>query len=66
MIKCNEERGRGGKKEQRPTFMWKNNIKMNLRGSRWDVVDSIHLARVREEWRGLVNTVMCLYAFLPN
>jgi hypothetical protein len=37
---------------------WVNNIKMNLREIRWGGMDWTHLARDRDQWRALVNTVM--------
>jgi hypothetical protein len=37
---------------------WVNNIKMNLRGARRDVVDWIDLAQDRDQWRALVDTLM--------
>jgi hypothetical protein len=33
---------------------------MNFRGIRWDAMDWIDLAQVRDQWRALVNTVMNL------
>jgi hypothetical protein len=34
--------------------------KWNLRGRGWEVVDWIHLAQDRDQWRALVNMVMRL------
>jgi hypothetical protein len=34
---------------------------MNLREIGWEVVDWIQLARVRDQWHDLVNTVMKLW-----
>jgi hypothetical protein len=35
----------------------KNNIRMNLREMKWEVVDCIHLAQDSDQWQSLVNTV---------
>jgi hypothetical protein len=37
-----------------------DNIKIDLREIGWDVVDWVDLARDRDWWRALVNTVMNL------
>jgi hypothetical protein len=37
-----------------------DNIKMDLRETGWDGMDSINLAQERNQWRTLVNTVMNL------
>jgi hypothetical protein len=42
----------------RPRRRWVDNIKMDLREIGWDGVDWIDLARNRDQWRALVNTVM--------
>jgi hypothetical protein len=39
---------------------WVENIKMDLRKTEWDGMDWIDLAQDRDQWRGLVNTVMNL------
>jgi hypothetical protein len=44
----------------RPRRRWVNNIKMDLREIGWDDMDWINLAQDRDQWRGLVNTVMNL------
>jgi hypothetical protein len=44
----------------RPRRRWVYNIKMDLREIRWDGMDWIYLARDRDQWRDLVNTVMNL------
>jgi hypothetical protein len=41
----------------RPRYRWEDNIKMDLREIRFGDVDWIHLARDRDTWRALVNTV---------
>jgi len=33
---------------------------MDLKEIEWKAVDSIHLAKARDQWRSLVNTVMNL------
>jgi hypothetical protein len=37
---------------------WEDNIKMDLEEIGCEVVDWIHLAQDRDQWRALVNTVM--------
>jgi hypothetical protein len=44
----------------RPRRRWVDNIKMDLREIGWDVMDWIDLAKDRDQWRGLVNTIMDL------
>jgi hypothetical protein len=44
----------------RPRRRWVDNIKMDLREIGWDGMDWIDLARDRDQWRALVNTVMNL------
>jgi hypothetical protein len=39
---------------------WKNNIRVDLKETRSEVADWIHLAQDRDQWRVLVNTVMNL------
>jgi hypothetical protein len=39
---------------------WQNNIRMGLREIRFGSVDRTHLARKRDCWRALLNTVMNL------
>jgi hypothetical protein len=39
---------------------WKDNIRMDLRKIMWEVVDWIHVALDREQWRDLVDTVVNL------
>jgi hypothetical protein len=38
--------------------MWENNIKMDLREIGKGAMDWIDLARERDQWRALVNTLM--------
>jgi hypothetical protein len=42
----------------KPRRKWEDNIGMDLREICSEVVDSIHLARDRYQWRAFVNTVM--------
>jgi hypothetical protein len=42
---------------------WVDNIKMDLRERGWDGMDWIDLARDRDPWRALVNTV--IYLLVP-
>jgi hypothetical protein len=39
---------------------WEDNIRMDLREIGWGGMDWIGLARDRDQWRALVNTVMNL------
>jgi hypothetical protein len=42
----------------RPGYRWESNIKMYPKEIVCDHVDWIHVAQDRDQWRGLVNTVM--------
>jgi hypothetical protein len=44
----------------RPRRRWVDNIKIDLRGTGWSGIDWIDLGQARDQWRGLVNTVMNL------
>jgi hypothetical protein len=44
----------------RPRRRWEDNIKMDLRETKFGDVDWINLAQDRVRWRALVNTVMNL------
>jgi hypothetical protein len=44
----------------RPKHRWVDNIRMDIREIVWKVVDWMHLAQDRDQWRVLVNTVMNL------
>jgi hypothetical protein len=44
----------------RRTRRWVDNIKMDLRGIKWDDMDCIDLAQDMDYWTALVNTVMNL------
>jgi hypothetical protein len=41
----------------RPGCWWEGNIKMDLREIGWVGMDWIYLAKDRDQWRALVNTV---------
>jgi hypothetical protein len=45
---------------ERPRRRWEVDIRMDLREIGWGSVDWIQLARDRDRWRDLVNTVMSL------
>jgi hypothetical protein len=45
---------------KRPRHRWVDNIKMDLRETGWDGMDWIDLAKDRDQWRALLNTVMNL------
>jgi hypothetical protein len=52
-----------GKPESKKTLVrtscrWEDNIRMDLRGMEWEVVDLLHLAQNRDQWRVLVKTIM--------
>jgi hypothetical protein len=42
----------------RPRSRWLDNITIDLRVIGWDDMDWIDLARNRDQWRALVNTVV--------
>jgi hypothetical protein len=42
------------------TGRWEDNIRMDLRAIGWGGMGWIELAQDRDQWRGLVNTVMNL------
>jgi hypothetical protein len=43
-----------------PGSGWEDNIRMDLRKTGWEVVEWIHLAQDRDQWRAVVNTVINL------
>jgi hypothetical protein len=43
---------------RRPVIRWENNIKMDLIGIEWKVVNWVHLAQERDQWRVVVNMVI--------
>jgi hypothetical protein len=45
---------------RRPRYRWVNNIRMDLGEVRWGDVDCIGLAKDRNRWRALVNSVLNL------
>ena len=49
----------------RTMHMWKDNIKVDLKGIRWDSMDWIHLAQDRDQWQAVMNIVMNLWV-TPN
>jgi hypothetical protein len=44
----------------RPRNGWENNIRIDLRDTAWKVVNWMHLAEDRNQWRDVVNMVMNL------
>jgi hypothetical protein len=44
----------------RPKRKWEDNIKVDLREIRWNVMDWIHLTQDKDQRRALVNTIMNL------
>jgi hypothetical protein len=51
----------GKRPVERPRHSWVDNINMDLREIRWDVVDWIDMARDRDQRRALVNTILNLW-----
>jgi hypothetical protein len=47
----------GKRSHGRTMRRWEDNIRMDLRVTEWEVVDWMHLARDRDQWRVLANTV---------
>jgi hypothetical protein len=45
----------------RPSRRWEDNIRMDRREIEREVVDWIHLAQNRDQWRALMKTVMNLW-----
>jgi hypothetical protein len=48
-------------RQRRPRRGWDDNIKMDFREIEFGDVDWIYLARDRDKWRAIVNTVMNLW-----
>jgi hypothetical protein len=44
----------------RPRHRWEDDIRLYLEEVMWDVVDWIHVAQDRHQWRAVVDTVMNL------
>jgi hypothetical protein len=44
----------------RPRRRWEDSIRMDVREIGWEVVEWIHLAQVRDQWRAVVKTLMNL------
>jgi hypothetical protein len=44
----------------RPMCRWEDNIRMDLREIRWEVVNWVHLDQFLDQWQAVVNTVMNL------
>jgi hypothetical protein len=49
------------KTTRRPRRRWEGTIRTNLREIGWKVVDWMHMAQDRNQWRAVVNTVMNLW-----
>jgi hypothetical protein len=52
------EKPKGKRPFRRPRHRWEDIIRIDLRGTVWEVVDWIHLMQVRDQWQAPVNTVM--------
>jgi hypothetical protein len=50
----------------RPRRRWEDGIRMDLREIGWGSVEWIQLAKDRDRWRALVNTVMNLRVLSPR
>jgi hypothetical protein len=46
---------------RRPRCRWEDNIRKDLRETGWGGIDWIALAQDRDQWRGLMSTVMNLW-----
>jgi hypothetical protein len=55
-----EGKSEGRRPLGRPTRKWENNIKMDLKETRWKSLDWTHMTQDRDQLRALVNTVMNL------
>jgi hypothetical protein len=51
---------------ERPSRIWEDWIKMDLRDIDWEGVEWIHLAQDRDRWRDVVNAVMNLRVLAPR
>jgi hypothetical protein len=51
---------------ERTRRRWENNIRVDLREIGWGSVDLFRLAKDRDQWRILVNTVFELLAFIKG
>jgi hypothetical protein len=45
----------------RSRLRWLDNIKMDLRGIGWGIMDLIDMAQDRDQWMALVNMIMNLW-----
>jgi hypothetical protein len=54
------ERPKGKRPLERPRRRWVDNVKMDLRETGWGDIEWIDLAKDRDQYRALVNTVMNL------
>jgi hypothetical protein len=54
---CSGGKARGKESLGRSRRRWVDNVKMDLRETRWDGMDWIDVAKDRDQWRALVNTV---------
>jgi len=52
------EKPEGKRPLGRPRHRWEDNIRIHLREIELEVVDCIHVAHDRDQWRALVNTAM--------
>jgi hypothetical protein len=51
----------GKRSLERRRRRWENNIRIDRREIGWQVVDWMHLAQDRDQWRAAANTVMDLW-----
>jgi hypothetical protein len=50
----------GKRPRERPRRSWEDSIRLDIREIGWEWVDWMHVTQDRDQWRGLVNTVMNL------
>jgi hypothetical protein len=51
------EKREGKRPIGKPRYLWKDNIKMELREIEWGGMDLTHLVQDRDQWQALVSTV---------
>jgi hypothetical protein len=59
---CNNSVGKSERNKPlgKPQSRLEDNIKMDLKEIGWKVLDWVHVAQARDQWRALVNTVINL------
>jgi hypothetical protein len=59
-VKIIGRKARGKRQLGRPRYNWVDNIRMDLGEVEWGYVDWIGLAKARNRWRALLNSVLNL------